>query len=118
MSYNGWSNYETWNVALWLDNEPSTYTKTREAMCKIWNNNQPIAVDRTIYQTQSEATRCQFSQWLKNYVEDMCPDLGASLWSDLLGAAMSEVDWFEIADNWLSELDGYESHDVSASATQ
>ena len=25
MSYNGWANYETWNVALWLDNDPISY---------------------------------------------------------------------------------------------
>ena len=22
--YNGWTNYETWNVALWIDNEESS----------------------------------------------------------------------------------------------
>ena len=25
-TYNGWSNYETWNVALWLQNEFSFYS--------------------------------------------------------------------------------------------
>jgi hypothetical protein len=23
--YNGWTNYETWNVALWVDNDESVY---------------------------------------------------------------------------------------------
>jgi len=23
--YNGWTNYETWNVALWMQNEPPFY---------------------------------------------------------------------------------------------
>jgi hypothetical protein len=32
MAYNGWSNYETWNVALWLDNEQGTYNMTREVV--------------------------------------------------------------------------------------
>ena len=26
-TYNGWKNYETWNVKLWLDNEQGTYTR-------------------------------------------------------------------------------------------
>jgi len=24
-TYNGWSNWETWNIALWLDNDYSNY---------------------------------------------------------------------------------------------
>ena len=30
MSYNGWTNYETWAVALWIDNEQATYQTARE----------------------------------------------------------------------------------------
>ena len=26
ISYNGWENYETWNVALWLQNDEGLYT--------------------------------------------------------------------------------------------
>jgi hypothetical protein len=29
--YNGWTNYETWNVALWLDNEQSSERHWRGA---------------------------------------------------------------------------------------
>jgi hypothetical protein len=25
MSYNGWKNYETWNVALWMNNDEGLY---------------------------------------------------------------------------------------------
>ena len=28
-----------------------------------------------------------------------------SLWADLLGAALDEVDWYESADNYLSEIE-------------
>ena len=24
-TYNGWTNYETWNVALWVDNDEASY---------------------------------------------------------------------------------------------
>ena len=30
-SYNGWSNYETWNVALWIGNDESLYDIAKEA---------------------------------------------------------------------------------------
>jgi len=39
----------------------------------------------------------------------MVPDLGASLAADLLGAALSEVDWQEIVDSWLPELEEQEA---------
>lgn len=29
MSYNGWKNYETWNVALWIGNDESLYSMAR-----------------------------------------------------------------------------------------
>ena len=32
MSYNGWTNYDTWNVALWLDNDYESYNIAR--FCK------------------------------------------------------------------------------------
>lgn len=28
--YNGWKNYETWNVALWLGNDEGLYSLARE----------------------------------------------------------------------------------------
>ena len=28
-TYNGWTNYETWNVALWIGNEESLYRAAR-----------------------------------------------------------------------------------------
>lgn len=35
-TYNGWPNYETWNVMLWMDNEESAYRLYRERVqrCK------------------------------------------------------------------------------------
>ena len=29
MSYNGWENYETWNVALWIGNDEGLYREAR-----------------------------------------------------------------------------------------
>jgi len=30
ISYNGWENYETWNVALWINNEEGLYHLAQE----------------------------------------------------------------------------------------
>ena len=58
--------------------------------------------------TVSEDARYSLADALKDEMTEAAPDLGGTLWSDLLGAALSEVDWAEIADNMLSDVDGYE----------
>lgn len=40
---------------------------------------------------------------LKEWAEEQMPNIGASMWSDLLNAAFGEVDWYEIAAAILSE---------------
>ena len=32
ISYNGWQNYETWNVALWLQNDESLYNISQKVV--------------------------------------------------------------------------------------
>lgn len=31
MTYNGWKNYETWNVALWIQNDEGFYSVAQDA---------------------------------------------------------------------------------------
>lgn len=112
--YNGWTNYETWNVALWIDNEQGTHEYWRAAAGDAWEEAEH---DRPEYFSRSEQARFQLADRLKDEITDQSHDFletargSASMWSDLLGAALSEVNWTEIADNWLSTFDGYESKD-------
>lgn len=98
-TYNGWTNYETWAVALHLDNDQGTYEHIRET--------------GALLHTTSENPALDFADWLKGYAETLCgigdesdnfgipePSLLAV---DMLRAALSEVDWNEIAHNVLSE---------------
>ncbi len=85
--YNGWTNYETWAVKLWMDNDEGLYLHLRD-----------------MAQAYGKAT-AGFADSLKDLVEESAPELEASMYSDLLTHAIGRVDWFEIAENLLSELD-------------
>jgi hypothetical protein len=100
--YNGWANYETWAVALWIDNEEATYLERRGMAEESWEE-----AEADDHFTRSQRARIDFADDLKEWIAAGQPELEASLWSDLLSAALSEVDWLEIADNWLSEMEGY-----------
>jgi hypothetical protein len=109
-SYNGWANYETWAVALWIDNEEESYVSRQALARQAWRDAEGTHLNRLgtgIDFTRSEQARISFAGTIEQWVDGMRPELEASLWSDLLSAAFSEVDWLEIADNWLSEMDGY-----------
>jgi len=94
MSYNGWTNYETWNVALWIDNEEGTYSER----CDL---------------AERATDSYRLAQDIKAWINEMAPDLGASLFSDLLSAALSEVNWEEIAENWYNEAHENDEEEVS-----
>ena len=83
--YNGWRNYETWNVKLWLDNDQGTYYHILE----LGEENEDVY---------------DLAKAIEDFIDELRPDIEASLFSDLLSAALSEVDWHEIAEAVAEEV--------------
>ena len=80
--YNGYTNYETWAVALWLDNEEYSHEESR----RIVNE----------YDNTYDASKA-----LQEWVEEFNPlNDNNTLFADLLNAALSVVNWYEIAENY------------------
>ena len=77
--YNGWPNYETWLVGLWLDNDERTYRHWRAEASKL--------------------SAWELARVLETAHKDTSYDLtGAEgVWADLVGAALSRVDWAYLA---------------------
>lgn len=93
MAYNGWSNYETWNVALWIDNDQGTSELKDEWLKDCWDG-------------ELESSAYKLSERLKGFVEETNPLSGtATMFSDLLSSTLSEVNYQEIAENWYSDFE-------------
>lgn len=108
MSHQGWTNYETWAVALWIDNEEGSQSHWAERAGECWAE---AEYPEEIH-TRSEAARYALADELKETITDGNPLLDTnSLYSDLLTAAIGEANWGEIANSLLDDLDGYESFD-------
>jgi hypothetical protein len=87
--YNGWKNYPTWAVNLWLSNDEGLYNTAREMSREAYAPNRSKADVIDVLR-----------DWVRN---DLAPDLGASFAADLLGYALDCVDWVEIADAWIED---------------
>lgn len=99
--YNGWSNYQTWLVNLWFDNEEYGQTMLRQFAKDSIRCAELHGRDR-----DNAVYEC--SKMIQNEVEENIPEL-EGMFADLLSAALQEVNWYEIAehivDDMLVELD-------------
>ena len=76
-TYKGWSNYETWCARLWLGNDDLSWAFLRETV-------------------EQEPDDHLAADHLKADMQESMPDLGATLWTDLLTATLEEIDWCAI----------------------
>lgn len=84
-SYNGWSNYETWLVALWIDNEQSMQESVKE-----------LIKEKFEYNFQKDEA-------LKELITESMDIDEASLRVDLVNSALSNVNWTEIVASYSQE---------------
>lgn len=102
-TYQGWKNYETWLVNLHLTNEEPSYrywlaeaerisgeaSETEQVVSGIW--------------TAEEAARYKLAEQLRDEVTEAAPSTEALLYADLIDAALTSVDWDEVAQHWLGK---------------
>ena len=96
--YNGWTNYETWVVNLWIGNE--------QGSSNYWHDQAITALEHAksdkIF-TKDEIAKLVLADALKEHHELALPEVQGFA-ADLLGAAMSEVNWEEIAGSLIDKV--------------
>lgn len=112
-TYQGWANYPTWAVNLWLANDEGLYRETLELVSETLERDHPTSD----YWTEDESRRYGVADMLKDYASEMWVHVDAGhggtesfpqivgLHADLLGWALSHVNWDEIAIAWIEMVD-------------
>ena len=103
-TYNGWTNCETWLVNLWMDNEPGSHELVREQAREFYGQ----AYDEP-HLTRAQRAFISLADWLKEFHEENRPEL-PGVYGDLLGGALSSVNWDEIARHYIDAIVEEESN--------
>lgn len=92
--YNGWRNYPTWNVALWLQNDEPSYRYWTARAQAIYDDTQ---VDSE--QKRRDKATVALANEIKAEIEENTPETGIQ--ADLLGWALGYVDWNAVAEKFI-----------------
>lgn len=105
-AYNGWTNYETWSLALILDNDEGSYRYWRGVAQDCWD---VADGDKTF--SREDRAAFELEDRLQAETEEAMPENLSPLWSQLLSAAVSEINYREIAENWIDNVDKTEDEE-------
>lgn len=105
--YNGWANYETWCVNLWLTNDEKSYNQVHSMARECWL--QSSDKNPNEFTDREGNARIMLGEALEHLVsEEQAQDWmsdQASLFADILNHALGRVEWFEIANSLLEDID-------------
>ena len=73
-NYNGWTNYSTWNAALWMD------------------------MDYYLDAAKESESIGALADYIKDDIEETMPET-TGMWADLQQSAFDRINWFEIAEH-------------------
>jgi len=101
--YNGWENYQTWNIKLWFDNDEGLQSLMDEQAQEFYDD----AEDDNNF-SQKENANHSFQSWIEEFFEEnyITPlNVNTGPITDILGHATGLIDWCEIATSYMDEID-------------
>src|SRR5436309_1985126 len=102
--FNGFTNYQTWCVSWWLGSDQEMCRRCRDLASQATTIVQEAS--RVIHGigTTAEATRNLLADSLRELIGELNPLADqTSLFTDLMDDALGEVDWHQIADEFLKD---------------
>jgi hypothetical protein len=103
-SYNGWINYQTWNVNLWIQNDAGAHERWSERAAELVQE----AIENEESDPRAHAAYELGEEMESDFDDAMAETVSASgCFADLLGHALGMVDWREIAEHYTDEVPLY-----------
>lgn len=84
-AYNGWTNWETWNLALWIGEGLIDEDTLRET---VERDPEPYAVGQSVRELVEE------------FISETMTDPWSGLVGDMIGGYLSGVDWLELGEHY------------------
>lgn len=103
--HQGWTNYNTWNFKLWIDNDPGTqryWTERAKELLK--------SAKASKYATKKENATGDLADELKDSAEDNNPLEGVfNTYADMLRSAIGDIAFYEIAQSLMEKSSEYKN---------
>lgn len=102
--YNGWANYETWCVALWLNNDEASYHFWRQAAHEEVRSVVELPHVQEGIWTHWQAALIVLAERIRDACHENEKLNGHGFYGDLLISSLERVDWQEIAADFLTDV--------------